>query len=106
MTAKERELLRKFRELLEGRLRLHSLVAFGSRARGDAEEDSDLDVLVVVDEPETSELLVRVFDCAWECDFGSGIVIGPIVVSRERWENGPERSSLLALAVRREGIPV
>ena len=78
----------------------------GSRARGDAKEESDLDVLVIVDEPETSELMVRVFDSSWEVDFGTGIVISPIVMSRDRWENGPERASFLAAAVRREGIAI
>jgi hypothetical protein len=32
------------------------------------------------------------------------VVIVPVIYSREEWEKGPEQSSLLALAVQREGI--
>jgi hypothetical protein len=32
-------------------------------------------------------------------------VLVPITFSREQWENGPERFSLLAQAVRAEGVP-
>ncbi len=35
-----------------------------------------------------------------------GMVIVPIVVGRDEWERGPERYSLLAEAIRSEGVPV
>jgi predicted nucleotidyltransferase len=106
MTDKEILLLKKFKSLLEQHVRLFSLTVFGSRARGDADENSDLDVLVVIEEPESYSRLQAVSDCAWEAELGSGVVISPVVFSRQRWENSPERDSLLAMAVRQEGIPV
>ena len=106
MTDKETILLERFRSLLERNVSLFSLTVFGSRARGDSDEDSDLDVLVLVEEPESYTLLQTVSDCAWEAELGSGIVISPVVFSRQRWENGPEYDSLLAMAVRQEGIIV
>ena len=102
----EKSLVRKFRSLLERRLHVHQMTVFGSRARGDANEDSDLDILVVVEEIETDENRLFVSDCAWEAGLGSGIVINSVLFSREMWENGPERSGLLALAVQREGTAV
>jgi hypothetical protein len=47
-----------------------------------------------------------VSDCAWEAGFEHGIVIVPVVYSREDWEEGPERLSLLSLAVQQEGVPI
>ena len=106
MIDKEMLLLKKFKSLLEQHVRLFSLTAFGSRARGDADDDSDMDVLVVMEEPESYSLLQAVSDCAWEAELGSGIVISPVVFSRQRWENSPERDSLLAMAVRQDGVSV
>ncbi|MBN1900187.1 nucleotidyltransferase domain-containing protein, partial [Candidatus Sumerlaeota bacterium] len=103
MDAKDLDILMKFKNLLLGRVRLHQVIIFGSRARGNAEPDSDMDVLVVLDQPIIPEVRGIVSNCAWEAGFDAGIVIATIVVSRDKWENGPERSSLLAIAVRQEG---
>ncbi|MDP4812355.1 MAG: nucleotidyltransferase domain-containing protein, partial [Saprospiraceae bacterium] len=47
---------------------------FGSRARGDAELDSDMDVIVIVDDlAEKDEDYIS--ECAWEAGFESGIVV-------------------------------
>jgi uncharacterized protein len=52
----EKSLAQKFRSLLEQRLHVHQLIVFGSRARGNANEDADLDILVVIEQPETDEI--------------------------------------------------
>jgi|WetSurMetagenome_2_1015567.scaffolds.fasta_scaffold323722_3 uncharacterized protein len=106
MTENEKELVQKFKSLLEDHLHVYSVVVFGSRARGDSSQESDLDVLVVIEETETWQVRKFVYDCAWEAGFESGIVVSPIIFSRDRWENSPERASLLAVAIREEGIPV
>ena len=106
MDDKDRELLDRLKSLLEKRVKLHQLILFGSRARGDAELDSDMDVLVVLDEPRTPEVRDAVSDCAWEAGFDAGVVVLPIVVSLDDWKNGPERWSLLAMAVREEGVTI
>jgi len=105
MNSTEKVVLRRFRELVSRRAAIHQLVLFGSRARGDADADSDMDLLVVLEEAvdPASEEYVR--KCAWEAGFEYGIVVVPVTVSREEWERGPLSSSLLALAVEREGIP-
>ncbi len=85
---------------------LHNIILFGSRARGDAAPDSDMDILVVLDEPNTVKARNYVNACAWEAGFECGLVVSPVVVSRQDWEKGPEHYSLLAQAVAEEGITV
>ena len=106
MTQKEWDLVHRFKSLVEEKLHVHQMIVFGSRARGDAEEESDLDVLVVIDEPVNRELRRFVSDCAFEVDVGNDFIVSPILVSRAEWENGPERFSPFAHAVREEGVPV
>ncbi len=102
----EREILERFKLLLLKKLSVYKIVLFGSRARGESTEYSDMDVLVVLDKINSEADMDYVSECAWETGFEHGIVIVPIVYTREKWENSPERSSLLALAVEREGVPI
>ncbi len=83
---------------------MRRMVLFGSRARGDADPDSDMDVLVVLEGNASWKEQHIISECAWEACFGKGIILAPFAVSRREWEEGPERSSLLAIAVRRDGV--
>jgi len=106
MKSNELELVLKFKSLVEKKLHVHKMFVFGSRARGDAAPDSDLDVLVVIEEEETQPISEFISDCAWEACFESGIILTPVVYSRNEWESGPEQAGLLAQTVHQEGIPV
>jgi predicted nucleotidyltransferase len=105
MNATERQTIKEFKKLLARKLHAHQIVLFGSRARGDSAPDSDMDILVLLDNP-TEELEEYVSDCAWEAGFEHGIVIVPVVYSKQEWESGPDRFSLLALAIEKEGVRV
>jgi len=106
MTVDEQAVLRNFKALVSNRVTLHKVILFGSRARGDAAADSDLDVLVVTEGPADEASRDWISDCAWDAGFEAGLVIVPIVYGRSEWETGPERHSLLARAIEREGVPV
>ncbi|MFT5366128.1 MAG: putative nucleotidyltransferase [Candidatus Latescibacterota bacterium] len=97
------ETLRKQLETFYGD-RLAHLVLFGSRARGDAEPDSDIDLLVVLHGPVSAGTEIErtsfiVSDLCLEND----VVIGCIFMDNDRYEhkNGP-----LLRNIRKEGILV
>jgi hypothetical protein len=106
MNETDESVIEKFRALLLERVRVDRIILFGSRARGDAQSDSDMDLLIVLHEPPTGETQEFIHNCAWEAGIDHSVVVVPIVYSRQEWEEGPEQSSLLAMAVQREGIPV
>lgn len=103
MDKKDRKIVERFRDLVAQKVKIHELRVFGSRARGDATWDSDMDLLVVVEHLDQS-IDREISDCAWEAGFEDGIVVVPIVFSRDTWENSPQRYSLLAQVVKKEGI--
>ena len=100
----EKEVLNRFKLMLSQRVAIHKMIIFGSRARGDADPDSDMDVLVILSGQNTAKERNYINDCAWEAGFKHGLVVSPIIVSRKNWEKGPERYSLLAQTVEEEGI--
>ena len=106
MNTRDQLILRRLKTRIAERLPLNRLVLFGSRARGDNEPDSDIDVLVVLDGPVSHESEEYVRSSAWELSYENGVVIFPLVVARAEWEEGPTSASLLAVAVGSEGVEV
>jgi predicted nucleotidyltransferase len=106
LAERDRFVVERFKQLLlEHGVPLHSVVLFGSRARGDHEPDADYDVLVVVERLDQT-IHRAISDCAWEAGFEDCLVLVPVVLTRDEMEHSPLRSSLLMQAVREEGIPI
>jgi predicted nucleotidyltransferase len=103
MDKRDFNIVERFRELVSKKVTIHEIRVFGSRARGDATWESDLDILVIVEHLDHS-IEKAISDCAWEAGFEDGIVVVPVVFSRDTWENSPQRYSLLAQAIKKEGI--
>ena len=100
---RDRQTAREFRRRLEAILTVLDLRIFGSRARGDALPDSDLDIFIEV-ETITPALRERVFEVSWEVGFDMDRVISPMVVTREELDLGAMGASPLVLNVTREGV--
>jgi UTP:GlnB (protein PII) uridylyltransferase len=106
MSPTERRIVDRFKSALQEQLGVSKLVLFGSRARGDAEAFSDMDVLVVIEGDTDDHVRDFVSNCAWEAGFEDGIVVVPIVMSKREWELESFRRSLLGKAVAQEGLAV
>jgi len=77
--------------------------AFGSRARGEASADSDLDVCVVLDHLDrASEWALT--DIACDVGYDHELLITIVRYSREELEEGPWAASPLVRTIRREGV--
>ena len=105
MQEKDRKIVEKFKSLVSQRVKVHEIRVFGSRARGDATEESDLDVLVVVDYLDHS-MERYISDCAWEAGFPEDVIIIPIAISLDTLKNSPIRESVFIKNVYQEGVSV
>lgn len=80
-------------------------VLFGSRARGAGREESDIDILVLLDDV-TIERKHAVWDIACDILLETEIDISPLVMSEKRFEELREHERLIARNIDQEGIPL
>ncbi len=106
MNAIERQVLDTFKSLLLKELSIYKIVHFGFWAKGEALPDSIMDVLVLLDKIEHNDDTDYVSDCAWAAGFDHDIVIMPVVLTRDDWQNRAEQYSRIAEAVEREGVAI
>ena len=93
--------LRQKLEALYGE-RLDKLVLFGSQARGDAEPDSDIDVLVVLKgEVRVGQEILRTSEIRSELCLEHSTVFSLIYISPQKYR---EPTEPLVKVVRREGV--
>lgn len=67
---------------------LSKVIVYGSYARGDYKENSDVDVMVLVDFPEQEikKTENQVYDIAFDIEMNTGIDISPIIKSEAQYE--------------------
>lgn len=96
-----RELKRRLIEVVN----LVDFKVFGSRARGDADEYSDMDVFVELEtlDGKTKEKIRHI---AWEVGFEHSIHISPLLFTRYELEDTPVRSSPIIINIAEEGIRI
>lgn len=82
-----------------------SIIVYGSRARGDEDLFSDMDICIVVNklDKKTRELI---FSTAWETGFKEDIVIVPLIFEKNEWEDSPILESPIYKNIQREGVKV
>jgi predicted nucleotidyltransferase len=103
LTERDRQIACEFQRRLAEVAPVLDLRVFGSRARGDAAPDSDLDVFIEL-ETCTPDLRRRISEIAWEVGFEMDRVISTVVATREELERGAMGANLLVLNVEREGV--
>ncbi|MFH1096429.1 MAG: nucleotidyltransferase domain-containing protein [Candidatus Desantisbacteria bacterium] len=102
---KDLAIVQMFKSLVSMKITVQEIRIFGSRARGKATSESDLDVLVVVDLL-THEIERYVSECAWNAGFPKNVIVMPVVIARDMLINTAIKDSVFIQNVFREGVLV
>ena len=103
LTVSERRALDAIKQELSRRFHLCFMKLFGSKARGDCDEESDLDVAFVLDELDW-ETEKAVFVACFEAGLRHDVLVSPIVYSRREWESEIVKATPLYKTLERDGV--
>lgn len=99
------EIAKELKERLSEVVELIDFRIFGSRARGDEDEYSDMDVFIEV-ETLDKPLKKKIRDIIWEVGFENSVYISPLVFTRYEIEESPLRASPIVKNINEEGVKV
>lgn len=105
MEQKNYELAKNLKEKLSEVVCLVDFRVFGSRARDDEDEYSDMDVFLEVESLD-KELKEKILDIVWEVGFEHFIFISPLIFTRDEVEKSPLKASPIVRNIAEEGVMV
>jgi predicted nucleotidyltransferase len=83
-----------------------NVILYGSRARGDADEYSDYDILVLVDQPVSMALKDQILSSVYPLELETGAMLTLVTYNRRQWESLPYREMPYHKNVERDGVIV
>jgi predicted nucleotidyltransferase len=102
----EKQAIREATRMLKQRFPVKDVILFGSKARGDDDPESDIDLLLLTTRPihwkERHSIIEALFDIEMKYDVVISIIVNPV----NEWQTG--LSSLLPIheEINREGVTV
>lgn len=105
MTKRDMEIAKELKERLSKAADLVDFRVFGSRARGDQGEYSDMDVFVEVEYLDKATKK-KIRDITWEIGFENSVFISPLIFTRYEIEDSPLRASPIVKNINEEGVEI
>jgi predicted nucleotidyltransferase len=103
LSTKDQKIFNRFASSVRDKFPAAKIWAYGSRVRGDAAAESDLDVCVVVDKLD-DEADSAIMAIAWQVGFENDVIISTVTYSKEEFEHGPCSESGLVQNILGYGI--
>jgi predicted nucleotidyltransferase len=88
LSANDRRAIEEAVALLRDRFPVERVILFGSKARGDDDAESDVDLLVLTSRPLSRSERRAISDAVFPIQLRHDAVLSPLIVSRDEWETG------------------
>jgi uncharacterized protein len=105
LTEREEKALKELRDALFAKYPILDMRLYGSKARGEGESDSDLDVMIELPDCE-GPTVEEIDDIIYRINLEHDVFISALVFGRDELENGPMSEAPIYKVIQREGVPL
>lgn len=102
---KDRLAIEAAAKVLRGRFPVEQVILFGSKARGEDQPESDIDLLVLVRGRVTHELKRAMTHALFPLQLQHEVVLSLTVLAAEQWESGVYQVLPIRGEIERDGVP-
>jgi len=102
----EKKALQELKERILKRFPDAEIILYGSKARGDSDEESDIDLLILVESLVDTKLEEEIFHISYEIELKYDVVFGEIIENRDFWNTPLANAMPLHWNIDREGVLV
>jgi predicted nucleotidyltransferase len=106
LTANEKAALTALEKRIRAKFDIQQFILFGSKARGDFQPDSDIDLLVVTEKKLGWREKDLIISETYEINLMFGTLFTAHTVAGEEWENGLWTCLPIRQSIDKDGIPV
>lgn len=101
----EERALKELREELFAKYRIIDIRLYGSKARGEGREDSDLDIMIEIPEYDRA-VVAEIDDIIYRINLEHDVFISALIFGRDELEEGPMSEAPIYKVIQREGVPL
>jgi predicted nucleotidyltransferase len=100
----DRAAAKRAAQILRRRFPIEQVILFGSKARGEDDAESDIDLLVLTSQPLSGRERDVVVDSLFDLQLELGVVLSPVIVPFQEWDHGLYQVLALRQEVERDGV--
>jgi len=97
--------IRSLKEALSERFNLIEFRLFGSKARGNDTSESDIDVMIEIDEV-NPDIKSQIYDIVFEINLKNDTFISTVIFGKKEIEDGPMAESPIYKIIQKEGVSI
>ena len=106
LTPSQRQALSELQQQLYGSFGIQAISLFGSFARGEADQESDIDLLIITKRPLKRTVRHQITEIVFEVNLKYDTNFSTLVIDRLSWEEGLISVLPLRDEILKEGIPL
>lgn len=105
MKSQDLQIAQYYKQRIQNLSPVKRMIVFGSRSRGNATNESDMDIFVELKNI-TPFLRKQILEIAWEIGLDNGLVLSTIITSTEMLRNSPLAGNPLLEVIQQEGVQI
>ena len=104
LSEKDLNAIYKLKKKLLDRFPRTRMILYGSKVRGNGEEFSDIDILILLDGEIDTELEKQILDIAYDIELELDVVFGIMIESKDFWDSSLAKIMPLHRNIEKEGV--